>query len=71
MATNSQQQEEQESAASSLNAVIEATNHAETVSNIPPVKVAFASASALLTIVRVSLLLVHVSRLLANVHRTR
>ena len=71
MATNSQQQDEQENAVSSLNAVIEATNHAETVSDIPPVKVAFASASTLLTMIRVSLLLVHVSRFLANVHRTR
>ena len=61
MTTKSQRQEEQESVASSLNAAIEATNHAETVSNIPPVKVAFASASILLTTIRVSLLLVHVS----------
>ena len=71
MTTKSQRQEERKNAVFSLNAAIKATNHAETVSNVPPAKVAFASASTLLTTIRVSLLLVHFSRFLANVHRIR
>jgi len=61
MATKSQRREERESAVSSLDAAIEATNRAETVSNILPVKAAFDSASTLLTMIRASSLLVLVS----------
>ena len=38
MATKSQRQKERGSAVSSLNAAIEAMNHVESVSNIPPAK---------------------------------
>jgi len=62
MAAKSQRQEERENAVSSLNAAIEAVNHAENISNIPPVKAAFGSASILLSMIRVSFLLVYDSR---------
>ena len=67
----SQLQEEQENSVLSLNAAIEATNHAERVSSIPQVKAAFGSASTLLIAIRVSFLLVYLSRFPANVHRTQ
>ena len=51
MATKSQRQKERGSAVSSLNAAIEAMNHVESVSNIPPAKTAFGSASILLTVI--------------------
>ena len=72
MTTESQRPKGVEGTVSSLDAAIETMNHAEAISCIPPAKAAFDSASDLLTIIRVSFLLVHVGRLLADiVYRTQ
>ena len=68
MTTESQRPKGREGAFSSLDAAIEAMNHAETISSIPPAKAAFGSARDLLTTIRVGFLLVYVGRLLANVY---
>ena len=70
MATNSQRPEGQDGILSSLNVAIDALNLAKETSSVIPAKAAFASTSDLLATIRVSFLLVHVGRLLANVHRT-
>jgi hypothetical protein len=56
---------------SSLNLAIDTTNLAKELSHITPAKSLFGSVSVVLTLIRVGFLLAYVSRLLANVHRTR
>lgn len=58
MKTNSQQPKEQKGIVSALNGGIEALNLAKEVSSITPAKAIFGSASILLAMIRVSLLLV-------------
>ena len=56
---------------SSLDVAIDALNHAKEVSSITPAKAAFGSASNLLALIRVSLILVHIVRLPVNAYRTQ
>jgi hypothetical protein len=66
MTTKSQQPKGREGVLSSLNAAIEAMNHTERISSIPPAKAAFDSSRELLTTIRVSYLSpVNVGRLLS------
>ena len=71
MATKSQRQKGRDEVLSSLNAAIDALNRAKEGTGITQAKVAFTSASHLLTMIRVSLPPVHVGRLLANGYRTQ
>ena len=59
------------SALSSLNAAREALKTAKERMGMTPATVAFGSTTIVLTAIRVGLLPVRLSRLLANVHRTR
>ena len=58
MEHKTQQPKEQEGTVSALNTLIEALNLAKEISSITPAKAVFGSASILLSMVRVSLLLV-------------
>ena len=71
MADNSQRPKGKDSVLSLLNVAIDGLNLAKEATNVTPAKTVFASASALLTMIRVGFLPVHVGRLLTNVCRTR
>ena len=63
MENESQRPKEQEGVISGLNAAIEAMNLAKELSSITPAKAVFGSVSVILTMTRVSFLLVCVDRL--------
>ena len=63
-------QRRRDGALSLLNAAIEAMNLAKEVSSATPAKAVFGSVSAILVMIRVSLLLVRRDQLHANVYRT-
>ena len=56
---------------SSLNMTIDALDLAKESTGVTPARTAFTSASALLTLIKVRFLPIYVSRLSANVRRTR
>ena len=66
MATKSQRPKGREGPISSLDVAINNLNLVKDASSITPVRVAFNSASALLTVIRVGFLPVRVGRLLVN-----
>jgi len=66
METESQRPKEREGAISALNVAIETMNLAKEVSSITPAKAVFGSVSVVLTMTRVSFLLVCVDRLEAD-----
>ena len=70
MATKSQRPKGDD-ALSSLNKAIDVLNRAKEATSVMPAKVAFTSASVLITMIRVGFPPVHVGLLLANVYRTR
>ena len=71
MATRPQRPKRRDTTLSSLNAAIEGVNLAKDSLGMTPAKAAFGSVSVILTTIRVGVLPVCGSRLLANVHRTR
>jgi hypothetical protein len=71
MTDNSERQEVQDGAFSSLNMAIYAVNLAKEASRVIPTTTAFASTSVLLATIRVGFPPVHFGRLPANVYRTQ
>ena len=71
MADKSQRQRERDGTLLSLNMAVDALNRAKEATSMTPAKAAFTSAGILLATIRVSSPPVHLSRLLANVYRTR
>ena len=68
MEVKSQQPKAREDVISTLNAAIEAMNLAKELTSITPAKAVFGSASVVLTMTRVSFLLVCLDRLEAEMH---
>ena len=70
MDTKSQRQKGRDTTLSSLNAAIDAINIAKDALSMTPAKAALGSVAVILTMIKVGLLPMLVSRLLANVYRT-
>ena len=71
MNTTSQRRKRRDTTLSSLNAAIDVVNIAKDALGMTPAKAALGFVDVILVMIRVGFLLVRLSRLLANVYRTR